>query len=83
MEQPTEHTATNLICIISVIGQTYQIHDLLPTECDGGLFGNHCNKSCGKCHNDEQCHHVNGSCLNGCRAGYHGVTCTKGKHIIR
>ena len=50
----------------------------LPTECDGGMFGKYCNESCGKCFNDGQCHHINGSCLNGCDSGYHGINCTYG-----
>ena len=49
-----------------------------PTECDGGMFGKYCNESCGKCLNDGQCHHINGSCLNGCASGYRGINCTEG-----
>ena len=54
---------------------------LILTVCESGMFGKHCNKSCGKCLKDEQCHHVNGSCLNGCNPGYHGVNCANGTSI--
>ena len=54
----------------------------IPTVCDGGMFGKHCNESCGKCLNDGQCDHINGSCLNGCNPGYHGMTCTEGSDIL-
>ena len=65
-----------------VISQYYQYFYIITTECDGGMFGNHCNKTCGKCLNNEQCHHINGSCLNGCESGYQGINCTEGTDII-
>lgn len=49
------------------------------TECDGGTFGLGCINTCGKCAHDEQCHHINGSCMNGCDPGYYGPQCTKCK----
>ena len=54
----------------------------IPTVCDGGKFGKHCNESCGKCLNDEQCHYTNGGCLLGCNPGYLGLTCTEGSDIL-
>lgn len=48
------------------------------TECDNGLFGRNCTSTCGKCVGAEQCHHINGTCLNGCDPGYKGADCTKG-----
>ena len=50
----------------------------IPTVCDGGMFGKHCNETCGKCLNDGLCHHINGSCFNGCDSGYSGINCTEG-----
>lgn len=47
-------------------------------ECDEGKFGQHCNQSCGHCLNKEQCHNINGTCLNGCDSGYYGSECTEG-----
>lgn len=46
--------------------------------CSGGMFGDRCNKSCGKCLGSEQCNHINGTCLNGCESGYQSPTCIKG-----
>ena len=67
--------ATILICKTSEI---YQIHEYVPTECDGKMFGKDCTESCGKCLNNENCHHVNGNCVNGCDPGYYGINCTNG-----
>ena len=47
-------------------------------ECDGGEFGQNCKESCGKCVKEEQCDHVNGTCMNGCDSGYFGTLCDKG-----
>ena len=58
--------------------EIYQIHEYLLTECDGKMFGKDCTESCGKCLNNDQCHHVNGSCVNGCSPGYYGINCTIG-----
>ena len=34
---------------------------------------------CGNCLNGKQCHHINGSCLNGCDKGTYGDKCDKGQ----
>ena len=52
------------------------------TVCDNGMFGQDCNDRCGKCLGKEQCHHVNGSCINGCKPGYKGIMCTKGSQSL-
>nr|XP_022311901.1 platelet endothelial aggregation receptor 1-like isoform X2 [Crassostrea virginica] len=44
--------------------------------CKEGFFGNECSRSCGKCRNKQTCHHINGSCLNGCDEGVQGWNCT-------
>ena len=67
--------ATILICKTSEI---YQIHEYLPTECDGKMFGKDCKESCGKCLNNDKCHFVNGNCVNGCNPGNYEINCTKG-----
>ena len=54
---------------------------IISTECKAGEFGQNCTESCGNCVQNEACHHVNGSCLNGCDAGYEGTNCTQGKSI--
>ena len=43
------------------------------------MYGLECSQACGNCSNGEQCHHVNGSCINGCDVGVVGDKCDKGK----
>ena len=47
-------------------------------ECNYGMFGTNCSEKCGNCLNLDQCHHINGSCLDDCAPGFQGVTCTEG-----
>lgn len=47
--------------------------------CDDGVFGENCNTSCGRCISSEPCHHINGTCMNGCESGFHGWNCTEGE----
>lgn len=42
------------------------------------MYGENCSKSCGNCKNSQQCHHINGSCMNECEKGYQGLKCDKG-----
>lgn len=44
-------------------------------ECDGNKYGPGCSLTCGACINHTQCHHINGSCLQGCGPGYKGQYC--------
>ena len=48
-------------------------------ECDGGRYGQNCSEICGGCHGNEQCHHIDGTCPNGCNRGYSGDRCTQSK----
>lgn len=48
-------------------------------ECDNGSYGLNCSETCGNCLKDTICHHVNGTCLEGCAAGYKTQTCKTGK----
>lgn len=52
---------------------------LIFTECDGGTFGPRCINMCGQCAQNEHCHHINGSCLNGCDPGFYENQCIKSK----
>lgn len=45
------------------------------TECPLGTFGNNCRRECGYCLEKYHCHHINGSCFNGCLQGYRGEQC--------
>lgn len=53
------------------------------TECNTGEYGINCSKSCGNCYNQSQCHNVDGSCSEGCSAGYKGSLCTDRKYYFR
>lgn len=46
-------------------------------DCDNGYFGPECSIKCGHCLEAEHCHHINGSCLNGCLHGYRGDLCNE------
>lgn len=48
------------------------------TVCDNGTYGDNCSMPCGQCLDSAQCHHVNGTCMNGCASGYGGFKCTDG-----
>eukprot|EP00105_Crassostrea_gigas_P044220 XP_019928368.1 PREDICTED: protein draper-like [Crassostrea gigas] len=47
------------------------------SECPDQTYGPECQQICGNCKNKESCHHVNGSCLNGCDRGVNGEKCDK------
>lgn len=47
-------------------------------DCDGNLYGENCSMHCGHCVRSEQCHHINGTCMNGCDSGYQGSICMEG-----
>ena len=49
------------------------------TECNDKTYGIGCLQVCGNCKNNEPCHNVNGSCLNGCNNGWYSVKCDKGR----
>ncbi|XP_056003643.1 receptor-type tyrosine-protein phosphatase alpha-like [Ostrea edulis] len=45
--------------------------------CSGQRYGPECSLSCGSCNDREACHHINGSCLQGCDGGFEGEKCLK------
>lgn len=47
-------------------------------ECGGNMYGVNCSEKCGTCLEFEQCHHLNGTCMEGCDRGFHGSYCTEG-----
>ena len=65
------------ICITVSISITF--YQLFCKVCDNGMYGEDCSKTCGSCINNIQCHHVNGSCLQGCGPGYKGDRCVEGE----
>lgn len=53
-------------------------------ECNDRKYGDGCQRKCGLCLNMTQCDHVNGTCSQGCEAGYQGQMCEQGQwHVIR
>ncbi|XP_078330554.1 uncharacterized protein LOC111113675 [Crassostrea virginica] len=51
----------------------YQGHQC--EECEFATYGDQCKETCGQCQDLTKCHYKNGTCLTGCRAGYHGALC--------
>lgn len=47
------------------------------TECPHGQYGKACETVCGQCIDLSECHHVLGTCLNGCKPGYKGNHCSQ------
>lgn len=45
------------------------------------MYGVNCVEKCGNCKNNETCDIVNGTCPNGCAAGYNGTVCKDGKFL--
>ena len=43
--------------------------------CSEGMYGFDCNETCGNCNDQNECHPVNGTCLNGCNDGFLGERC--------
>lgn len=55
----------------------FLISDIL-LECRYGYYGERCSNECGHCLNNTACHHVTGTCENGCEPGYKAPNCTDG-----
>lgn len=47
-------------------------------ECSSGYFGEQCNGICGHCKDISACHHITGTCAEGCVPGYRFPKCTEG-----
>lgn len=41
-------------------------------DCERGSYEVRCTEKCGHCLDGDKCSHINGTCLTGCDAGYHG-----------
>lgn len=46
--------------------------------CPNGYFGRKCLETCGKCLDDRKCDNVDGTCIDGCNAGFKGDLCKRG-----
>lgn len=47
--------------------------------CSIGKYGINCSQTCGHCFNNPACHHENGTCTQGCAAGYQTHKCNTSK----
>lgn len=52
----------------------------VPLDCDTGWYGEDCKETCRQCRDPDQCSHINGTCLTGCRAGFQGDFCNISKY---
>ena len=59
----------------------YENEIVCLSECDLGTYGDKCNETCGNCLDLNECHHSNGTCLTGCKAGYDGALCKTRKYV--
>lgn len=50
-------------------------------ECIAGYYGEECGSICGYCRDNTTCHHVTGSCNEGCQSGYQEPNCTEGDFL--
>ena len=48
-------------------------------ECYNNMYGAGCTETCGQCRDSKPCHHINGSCVDGCAPGFKGTLCVEGK----
>lgn len=45
------------------------------SACDDGQYGENCREKCGECFGSNQCHYINGTCMDGCKSGYQEFNC--------
>ena len=56
---------------------------LLFLECSDGQYGNNCVENCSMtCGDSDKCDKITGHCVGGCRAGWTGDVCEKGKALV-
>lgn len=74
------------VFILPLINQFYVLIFLvfcncncLIKECNNGMYGDLCQNECGHCAETPQCHHINGTCLNGCLPGYTSEFCNQSR----
>ena len=73
-----DFTVFVFVCFFVIFYYLSVMINLLSKECDSNTFGQDCVEECGNCVNDEQCHHINGTCLHGCKRGFQGIECNQG-----
>lgn len=56
---------------------------LLILVCETGKYGIDCRQRCSAfCHNSGICHHLTGTCKDGCKNGWKGAQCLEGTTSI-
>lgn len=53
--------------------------DVYNIACEAGKYGRNCLQNCGHCKERDQCHYVDGFCVEGCSAGFNGSRCIERK----
>lgn len=52
-------------------------------ECTNGKYGKQCHNDCGYCRHMNECSHINGTCVKGCKPGYKQPMCTQSEWIVK
>lgn len=50
--------------------------------CTQGWYGRDCTEKCGHCLDENQCFHINGTCVSGCQPGYEGHLCKSSELML-
>lgn len=50
--------------------------------CNNKGYGEKCSTPCGNCLGLAQCHHLNGTCMDGCDPGYKDSACNVGRNVV-
>ncbi|XP_025107092.1 fucolectin-like [Pomacea canaliculata] len=84
--------AINISCSSTLYGRTIRISkcpvkNLMMCEfqvwvCEDGTYGTHCLQRCGHCKHNVTCHHINGTCFQGCAPGWTGNMCNQSNHKL-
>lgn len=78
-----EHKMNQYIIIFKYLYVTFNGESKIYCieACNQRKYGENCSMPCGHCVDSEQCHHINGICMNGCDSGFAGINCTDGEFI--
>lgn len=62
--------------------KSHMLFNTTNTECSPGSYGANCLQKCGQCRGNSTCNMFDGSCPDGCSAGYIGSLCSESKYIF-
>lgn len=57
------------------------LFSFINVECSQGNYGINCLQKCGECRGKSPCNKINGSCPDGCSAGYIGSLCSEREYF--